>query len=181
MESPQFHLRRARLSDKPILERVIAESVWGLGRQDYTDPQIQAALGGAFGVDTQLILDGTYFVVEANQEIVACGGWSYRKTLFGSDAQTGRESEVLKPGLDSARIRAFFVRPDWARQGIGSMLLERCEAEARARGFCSMELVATLPGERLYRKFGYVAAGRREYPLDEQITIAFVPMKKDLV
>lgn len=178
--SDTFSLRKATLADKPILERVIAESARGLSRQDYTDAQIEAALGAAWGVDTELIRDGTYFAAEANGEIVACGGWSYRKTLFGGDGQAGRESEMLDPTSESARIRAFFVRPDWARLGIGAALLERCEAEARDHGFRSAELVATLPGQRLYRRFGYVGEERREYPLRDGISISFVPMQKDL-
>jgi GNAT superfamily N-acetyltransferase len=176
-----FSLRRATLADKPVLERVIAESAWGLSRRDYTDVQIEAALGTAWGVDTGLIRDGTYFAVDANGEIIACGGWSYRRTLFGGDAQAGRESEVLEPSCESARIRAFFVRPEWARRGIGAMLLERCEAEARRRGFRSAEPVATFSGQRLYQTFGYVGAGPKEYPLRDGITISFVPMRKDLI
>ena len=177
---PIFTLRKATLADTPTLERIIADSVWGLSRADYTDVQIEAALGSAFGVDTQLIQDGTYFVVEANDEIVACGGWSYRKTLFGSDSQVGRESVELDPGLESARIRAFFVHPEWARRGIGALLLERCESEARSRGFCSTELVATLPGQRLYERFGYVSGEKKEYALRDGITISLIPMKKIL-
>src|SRR5262245_5763406 len=118
--SSTFTFRKAVLQDVPAIERVIEQSTRVLMRSDYTDAQIDAALGNAFGVDTELIRDGTYFVVEAEGAgIVACGGWSRRKTLFGSDAQRGRESEVLDPDRDSARIRAFFVHPDWARQGIG--------------------------------------------------------------
>ena len=120
-------------SDRPELERLIADSARGLSRADYTEAQIEAALGTAFGVDSELIRDGTYFVAEAGLEIVGCGGWSRRKTLFGGDRQTGRTSEPLDPAHDAARIRAFFVRPDWARRGIGRALLARCEEEAVAR------------------------------------------------
>jgi hypothetical protein len=106
-----FFLRKATLDDTPTLERLIAESARGLSRHDYTDAQIEAALGTAWGVDTELIRDGTYFVAESEGEIVACGGWSRRRTLFGGDGQARRQSEVLEPQRDSARIRAFFVRP----------------------------------------------------------------------
>lgn len=176
-----FSFRKASLNDAPVLERVIAESARGLSRSDYTDGQIEAALGTAWGVDTELIRDGTYFVAETDTEIVGCGGWSRRKTLFGADAQVGRQSELLDPSCDSARIRAFFVRPNWARHGIGRALLQRCEAEALAHGFRSAQLLATLPGCRLYRTYGYIGHERVEYPLPGGITIEFVPMRKDLV
>src|SRR5215216_2638357 len=99
-----FVLRAATLSDIPILTRVIAESARGLGRADYTEQQIEAALGTAWGVDSELIRDGTYFVVEADGEIAACGGWSRRRTLFGADAGPGRESDLLDPAREAARI-----------------------------------------------------------------------------
>lgn len=172
-------LRKATLDDVPLLEMVIAESARALTRGDYTDAQIEAALGSAWGVDTELIRDGTYFAAETGGEIVACGGWSRRKTLFGGDQQLGRESAVLDPAVESARIRAFFVRPRWARRGIGRAILERCEAEARGHGFRSAELVATVTGQRLYRVFGYVGEDRIAYPLRKGVTIEFVPMRKD--
>jgi len=173
-------LRKATLGDILALEALIALSARELCRDDYTVAQIEAAIGSAWGVDTELIRDATYFVAEADGEIVACGGWSRRKTLFGADARAGRESEVLDPRTDSARIRAFFVRPDLARRGIGRVLLEKCESEARAHGFRSAELVATLPGQRLYARFGYAGDERVTYPLSADITIEFVPMRKDL-
>ena len=176
-----FALRRASLADAPALEQLIDESVRGLSRRDYTETQIEAALGTAFGLDRELILDGTYFVAEAESEIVGCGGWGRRKTLFGGDQQPGRRSEPLDPGRDSARIRAFFVRPNWARRGIGRALIERCEAEALAQGFGSAELVATLPGHRLYRAFGYLGDERVEYRLREDVAIEFIPMRKNLL
>ncbi len=128
----------------------------------------------------ELIRDGTYFVAESEAGIVACGGWSRRRKLFGADAQGGRQSELLDPTRDSARIRAFFVLPDWARLGIGQTLLECCEIEARKSGFRSAELMATLPGQRLYQAYGYTGDERIDYPLSGGLTIAFVPMKKVL-
>jgi GNAT superfamily N-acetyltransferase len=173
-------MRSATLDDVPALDVVIAASARGLSRGDYDDAQIEAALGNAWGVDTQLIRDGTYFGVETAATIVACGGWSRRKTLFGADGRPGREPELLDPRVDAARIRAFFVHPDWARRGIGRMLLERCEAEARRQGFRSAELMATLPGTRLYGAFGYVGETRIVHPLAGGLTIEFVPMRKSL-
>ena len=180
MDLVNLSLRLAALEDRPRLEKLIAESATGLSRNDYTDEQVRAALGGAFGVDSELIGDGTYFVAEVDGEIVGCGGWSRRKTLFGGDAQPGRQSESLDPAVDSARIRAFFVHPRWARRGIGREILERCEAEARRHGFRSAEHLATLPGEKLYRELGYAGRERVPHRLNEDVTIDFVPMRKPL-
>jgi N-acetylglutamate synthase-like GNAT family acetyltransferase len=146
-------LREATIEDVPVLEALIAESARVLCAADYTEAQIEAAIGTAWGVDTKLIQDATYFVAEVGGEIVACGGWSQRATLFGSDHQVGRQSLRLDPVHDAARIRAFFVRPGWERQGIGRTLLEKCEAEARLHGFASAELVATLPGHAYIRRW----------------------------
>lgn len=173
--------RLATIEDIPELTELIAASARELTAGDYTSEQIEAALGSAWGVDTQLIRDGTYFVVESpGAGIIACGGWSYRKTLFGGDGQAGREAAVLDPATDAARIRAFFVRPDWSRRGVGSMLLAECERAARAHGFTSTALMATLPGVRLYRKFGYVGNEQVSSPLPNGLAIAFVPMSKQL-
>ena len=128
------------------LSRLIGIATRELGRGDYSEEQIEAALGTALGVDSQLVRDGTYFVAEAGGSLVACGGWSSRKTLFGSDGNGDRQPESLDPARDGARIRAFFVHPDWARQGLGRRMLELCEAEARANGFRSAELMATSAG-----------------------------------
>jgi GNAT superfamily N-acetyltransferase len=168
------------LSDAPLLGRLIGESARGLAGGDYTGAQIEAAIGTAWAVDTQLIEDGTYFVVETEQRIVGCGGWSRRRTLFGGDLQAGRDSALLDPSVDAARIRAFFVHPDWVRRGIGRCLLTHCEGEARRYGFRAVELMATLPGERLYRAFGYVVTARVHHPLTGAMTIENVSMKKDL-
>jgi GNAT superfamily N-acetyltransferase len=173
-------VRIASPDDVPALEQLIAVSARGLSRADYTEAQIEAALGTAWGVDTQLIRDETYFVVADGATMIACGGWSRRRTLFGADAQPGREPAQLDPQREPAKIRAFFVHPDWARRGIGRMLLERCEAEARRQGFRSAELMATLPGTRLYGAFGYVGETRIVHPLAGGLTIEFVPMRKSL-
>jgi GNAT superfamily N-acetyltransferase len=178
----ELEFRLATISDIPALEQVIAASARQLAINDYTSEQIEAALGSAWGVDSQLIEDRTYWVVVApGSGIIACGGWSYRRTLFGSDCQQGREAITLDPRSDAARIRAFFVRPDWARKGIGRALLEKCETEARLHGFDSAVLVATLPGVRLYRQFGYVGNKTVDYKLPNGLSIAFVPMTKNLL
>jgi GNAT superfamily N-acetyltransferase len=174
-----FALRKAVIADAASLERLIDESVRGLS-PGYTDAQIDAALGTAFGLDRTLIADGTYFVAEAGAHIVGCGGWSRRRTLFGGDRQPGRQSDLLDATRDAAKIRAFFVRPDWARRGVGRALLARCEAEARAAGFASAELVATLAGRELYRAFGYAADEPFEHRLTDAVTIRFIAMRKRL-
>ncbi len=171
--------RKATLSDVSAIHTLIAASAWGLSRADYSDAQIAAALQSAWGVDTELILDGTYFVAEHGGKLIACGGWSWRGTLFGGDAQAGRRSDALDPARDAARIRAFFVHPAWARRGLGREILGQCERSARVHGFRSAELVATLPGERLYRACGYVSQGAREYGLPGNQTITFIPMRKE--
>jgi GNAT superfamily N-acetyltransferase len=178
-----LHIRRAALADVPALRALIELSVRSLQAADYSAAQIEGALGGVFGVDSQLIADGTYFVAEValgngNREIAGCGGWSKRKTLFGSDRRQGRENCMLDPVRDNARIRAFFVHPDWARQGIGSRILETCEAAALEAGFRSFELGATLTGQRLYQARGYRAIERIEVPLANGASLPIVRMSK---
>jgi GNAT superfamily N-acetyltransferase len=172
------HIRPATLSDKPVLEALIARSARELSKGDYTPEQVEGALRGAFGVDTQLIIDGTYFAVELDGRIVGCGGWSKRRTLFGGDARAGRDAGELDPRVDAAKIRAFFVDPDCARRGIGRAILEHCEAQAALHGFTRFELMATLPGVRLYEQCGYVGTRRISYPLGPDLAIDFVPMSK---
>jgi GNAT superfamily N-acetyltransferase len=175
-----YRLRNATLDNVAALDALIARSARQLSAGDYAPEQVEGALRGAFGVDTQLIKDGTYFVVEAEAAIVACGGWSYRRTLFGSDSGNRRDAAELDPGVDAAKIRAFFVDPAHARKGIGTLLLERCETEAHARGFSRVELMATLPGLKLYAARGYMPTGRVIHELAPGLTIDFVPMGKEL-
>jgi GNAT superfamily N-acetyltransferase len=179
-ESVVFRLREATLADLSTLQALIARSARELSAGLYTPEQVEGALLGAFGVDTQLIRDGTYYVVEAAGNIVACGGWSFRRTPFGSDDGRERDVTELVPATDHARIRAFFVEPAYARRGLGTLLLERCESEAAARGFARCEMTATLPGERLYAARGYVPTSRVSYALRPDLHIEFVLMRKDL-
>lgn len=175
-----YVLRKATLDDRPALEALVARSARELSANDYQPEQVEGALRGAFGVDTQLIADGTYFVVEADGKIAGCGGWSYRRTLFGGDLRAERESAELDPRADAAKIRAFFVDPGHARKGIGTRLLERCETEARLRGFSRLELMSTLPGVRLYAARGYVPTGQVRYEVGAGVSIEFVPMRKEI-
>jgi GNAT superfamily N-acetyltransferase len=142
---------------------------------------VEGALRGAFGVDSQLLIDQTYFVVEAARQMVGCGGWSFRSTLFGGDARAGRDASALDPKTQAAKIRAFFVDPDHARRGIGTLLLNHCEQAARAHGFSQVELMATLPGVKLYAARGYVAAQMVHFDVGAGETIEFIPMRKSLL
>ena len=134
MGAAAIRLRRATFADLPALGPLIAVSARELGRNDYAPEQVEGALRGAFGTDTQLIRDGTYFVIEAGGRLAGCGGWSRRRTLFGSDARSDRDSTELDPTVDAAKIRAFFIHPEFARRGLGTLLLERCEQAAAASG-----------------------------------------------
>lgn len=154
-----IEIRLATREDIPALQQLIRESVSVLGTQYYTSTQIASGLSHVFGVDTQLIIDETYFVAGVENCIVGSGGWSKRKTLFGGDqSKVDRIDPLLDPEIDAARIRAFYVHPEWSRKGIGSRILESCEDAALQAGFSRIELVATLPGEPLYLARGYEKA-----------------------
>jgi GNAT superfamily N-acetyltransferase len=174
-------LRKATQADIVALNALIARSARGLSTADYRPQQIEGALRGAFGVDTQLLTDETYFVVEDLGEIVGCGGWSFRSTLFGGDARAGRDSSILDPRTHAAKIRAFFVDPGRARRGIGSLLLDHCEDQACAHGYREVELMATLPGVRLYSARGYSAGSPVHFDVGSGQSIEFIPMRKSLV
>ena len=175
-----YRIRKATLDERAALERLIAESARGLSREDYTDVQIEAAIKSVFGVDTDLIVDGTYFVAEAGSELVGCGGWSRRRTLFGGDRYANRDAGELDPATEPAKIRAFFVHPSWARKGVGRAILGACERAARDYGFRSVELLATLPGLKLYAAQGYEPGERVVYEVGDGVSIEFVPMRKNL-
>lgn len=176
-ENP-FHLRRASRDDVATLERLIVRSVQQLGAAWYSADQIASALRFMFGVDTQLIEDGTYYVVQNAEGIVAAGGWSSRRTLFGGDRWKHGADAPLDPATEAARIRAFFVDPGSARQGLGRLLFERCLADARGAGFLRFELMATLPGEPLYRTLGFGADERIELSLPDGVSVPLVRMSR---
>lgn len=179
-----FSLRKAVPADVPVLRVLIEDSVRGLQAQDYSPSQIESALASVYGVDSQLIADGTYLVVEANSAggaIVACGGWSKRKTLYGGDVWKAREDSLLNPQTDAAKIRAFFVHPEWVRRGIGTLLLDACEKAAMAEGFRRFEMGATLSGVPLYRARGYVSLENLGVPLANGESLPIVRMEKRLL
>jgi GNAT superfamily N-acetyltransferase len=172
--------RLATLNDVPVLEALVALSVHMLQAPYYSAAQRAAAMGPVFGVDRLLISDGTYFVVEDAGVIIGCGGWSRRKSLFGADTARAAEDAMLDPATDSARVRAFFIHPDWARRGIGKAILTACESAIIAAGFLNAELVATLAGEPLYLVCGYREIERYEVPLSGDLTLPAVRMTKRL-
>ena len=175
-----YILRKATLADRPAIEQLIVASARGLSRADYSEQQTEGAINTVFGVDTNLILDGTYFVADNDGELIGCGGWSKRRTLFGGDQYATRDGSELDPKTEAAKIRAFFIHPDHARKGIARAILDVCEAEAKAAGFQSLELMSTLPGIRFYRACGYEEFDRVELEVGENLTIGLVPMRKYL-
>ena len=188
--SVKFNLRLATEEDVPALHALIEASVRGLQAGDYTQAQIEGALGTVLGLDTQLIRDGTYFVAEvvevgpdpkaeASRPLAGCGGWSKRKTLFGADRGPGREPELLDPATDAAKVRAIFVHPDYARLGLGSLILATVESAAREAGFARYEMGSTLTGVPLYRLKGYVEVERIGVPLWNGEALPVVKMVKD--
>ena len=185
-----IRIRLAEVSDVPLLRELIYASVRGLQAEDYSAAQLEHALRTVYGVDTQLISDGTYFAAEGMESsgaqssgaalLVGCGGWSRRKTLYGGDQFEGREDSLLDPATEAAKIRAFFMHPAWARRGIGGMILEACETAARAAGFRRLEMGATLTGVPFYRAKGYVELEKAEVPLGDGLTLPIVRMGKSM-
>lgn len=171
-----MHIRLATAADIPELSVLIPLAARALSEGFYSVRETEAAIRYIFGVDSQLITDQTYLVVEEGELIVGCGGWSRRRSLYGGDQMKTGPDPLLDPATDAARIRAFFVHPSHARRGIGSMLMRACIAAARAAGFTRLELVATLPGEPLYRRFGFSELERFEDTLPDSTRVPVVRM-----
>ena len=168
------------MDDREAMSQLIAESARILSREHYNDAQIDAAIAVVFGVDTTLIDDGTYFVADISGALAGCGGWSRRKTLYGGDQYSSRDTGYLDPKSDFAKIRAFFIHPDHARKGVARAILTRCENEAKAFGFRGLELMSTLPGIEFYKSCGYTERGIFELDLREGVKLELVPMQKEL-
>jgi GNAT superfamily N-acetyltransferase len=171
-------IRLATFKDIPELQQLIVLSARGLSSGYYTAGQIESAIRYVFGVDTQLIVDGTYYIVEKENTMAGCGGWSKRNTLYGGDQHKDVEDPLLDPVRDAARIRAFFVHPAYARQGIGSQIIRVCESAAQNNGFTSFELGATLPGVPLYTAMGYQPLERIDEVLPDGEILGIVKMRK---
>ena len=179
MSPSAFTIRPATKADVPILARLIERSIRSIAIGFYDGPQIESSLRHLYGIDSQLIEDGTYLVVECDQEPVACGGWSWRRTPFGGDhvGQVRDESERV-PGEDAAVIRAFFVDPDWTRRGLGRLILEACEEAGGARGFDRYELTSTAMGVAFYASCGYRGIEDVDVTLPDGAVLAHVNMRK---
>ncbi len=173
-------IRKARMEEREAIKHLIADSARYLSRKHYNDLQIETAITTVFGVDTDLIEDGTYLVAESDGQLVGCGGWSKRKTLFGGDQYSARDGGYLDPESEPAKIRAFFIHPDHARKGIARAILSECETQARAEGFRALELMATLPGIEFYKSCGFTESGDFDLQLTEDVKLELVPMRKEL-
>jgi GNAT superfamily N-acetyltransferase len=173
-----FTIRLATLADIPILADLISNSARALSPGFYTPAQTESAIRYVFGVDTRLIVDGTYYVAVDHGTIVGCGGWSWRSTLYGGDQRPMGEGAVLDPAVDAARIRAFFIAGTHARRGIGATLLDTCADAARAQGFRRLELMSTMPGVPFYAKLGFREVHRVVDALPDGTPVEFVQMTR---
>jgi GNAT superfamily N-acetyltransferase len=178
-ELPDLSHRLATLAELPELRTLMAASIQKLIGAYLDAARVEASFE-IMGVDTQLIEDGTYFVVECERRIVGCGGWSRRATLFGGDHSAGRDARLLDPTMEPARVRAMYTHPDFARRGVGRLVLSLCEAAAAREGFCSLELVATVAGEPLYLACGFSMIERIEVPTSKSVTVPCARMRKTL-
>ena len=173
-----FTSRLAVEADLPALRKLMDRAIGELQRP-FLSPQEIAASRAVMGLDTQLIADRTYFVIEEDDHIAGCGGWSRRATLYGGDHSDRRDASLLDPAQDAARVRAMYTNPDFTRRGVGRLILSLCEGAARADGFASAELAATLAGEPLYRACGYREIERIERHVDGVI-VPLIRMGKRL-
>jgi GNAT superfamily N-acetyltransferase len=182
VERPAHRLRLATEQDRPALEDLISRSVRGLMGEDYSALQLESALRHVFGVDAELLQDGTYFLIEAEGVLLAAGGWSRRRTLYGGDhSVSGRvDGPLLDPTRDPARIRAFFVDPAHARRGLGHALFVACHDAARACGFTRLELAATLTGVRLYAREGFQPLERIEIAFPDGLKFPVIRMVRPI-
>ncbi|HEX7037803.1 MAG TPA: GNAT family N-acetyltransferase [Pseudomonadales bacterium] len=162
--------RLAVLDDLDVLEALMRDAIRRLIGAYLDEAGVQASFE-IMGVDTQLITDGTYYVVESQGTVVGCGGWSRRATLFGGDHSAGRDARLLDPATEPARVRAMYTHPDFARRGIGRRVLSLCEAAAAAEGFRSLELVATVAGEPLYLAYGFSVVERIAVPTSRGVSV----------
>lgn len=177
----EFHLRVATAADVAEIRRLIEASVRELQAKDYTPAEIEASVRTVFTVDSRLIADSTYFVVLTEKdELAGCGGWSYRRTLYGGDHQVEKtEPEPLDPAVDAAKVRAIFVHPRFARMGVGSRILAAAEEAAVKAGFRRFEMGSTLTGVALYAQKGYREVGRVKVPVGDGEEIEVVRMVKE--
>lgn len=173
-------IRLATPADVPALKVLIPLSARVLSKGFYSAEETESAVRHVFGPDSRLIADGTYFVAEEDGVLAGCGGWSRRRTLYGGDQTKSGEEPLLDPETEPAKVRAFFVHPDFARRGVGSRILETCLAAARGAGFRRVELAATLPGVPFYAARGFVECERLEVPMPDGRRLPIVRMERDV-
>jgi GNAT superfamily N-acetyltransferase len=172
--------RRATPADAERISELMRTSVLDLFPRFYDERQTASAAVHIAHLDMTLIEDGTYLVHEAGGEIVACGGWSRRAKLYTGSADADGDARLLDPRTEPARVRAMFVRRDWTRRGLGRAILESCERAARAEGFTQLALMATLPGEPLYRAFGFRETGRSMLLMPDGVMVEGVAMQRPI-
>ena len=172
--------RLATIGDLPALVELIPASARILSRGFYTEAQTEAAIKYIFGPDTRLIADGTYYVVEEDGVLAGCGGWSRRRTLYGGDQTKSGEEPLLDPKTEAAKIRAFFVHPDFARRGVGSAIVDACLEAARSAGFRRIELASTLPGVPFYRALGFEEREPMEAPMPDGTALPIIRMEREI-
>ncbi|HZF15007.1 MAG TPA: GNAT family N-acetyltransferase [Steroidobacteraceae bacterium] len=177
--STAFAHRLATLADLPALERLMAMSIRKFIGDRLDAARVEASFD-VMGLDSQLIEDGTYFAVECGGELVGCGGWSRRATMFGGDHSQGRDARLLDRAKEPARIRAMYTHPDFGRRGIGRLVLSLCESAAVEEGYRALELVATVAGEPLYAAAGYAVFERIDVPTSRGVTVPGARMGKTL-
>jgi GNAT superfamily N-acetyltransferase len=173
-------LRRARLDEADAIDALMKVATRDIFPRVYTAEQTASAVRFVAAVDTQLIADGTYYVFEADGELIACGGWSKRAKLYTGSGEALGDDRLLDPATEPAHVRAMYTRPDWTRRGLGRRILEACEAAARADGFTTVNLGATLPGLPLYEAFGFVATGEEDVAMPDGVSLRCVWMTKPL-
>jgi GNAT superfamily N-acetyltransferase len=173
-------LRTARLSEVNALNALVRDSVFGLSTAEYSPEQLESSMRHLFGIDTNLIADGTYYVIEEEGRAIACGGWSRRRTLFGGDQYADRSDDRLDPATEAARIRAFFVHPSQARRGLATVILDECARAAGVAGFHRLQLMSTLPGEPFYARRGFQVLERVTLTLPDGVPFPLVRMERNL-
>lgn len=175
-----FIVRLARVDEAETIDALMKASTADLFLRFYNAEQTAASVRYIASVDRQLIADGTYFVVEAERELVACGGWSRRDKLYTGSGDAANDGRLLDPATEPARVRAMFTRPDWTRRGLGTRILQACEDAAKAEGFRALSLMATLPGVPLYERYGFEVTERADIRMPNGLTIASAAMRKPI-